>query len=368
MTQHAATTPTSGRPDNLNAEQVTVVPNPGPHAYLPDVEFSPCGARYAVTERDNNRVRLHDSATHAVLRTFEGMDAGLDYPHGLALGDRFLFVSNQGSSRAAPTSICCFGLDGVSSKPSSIVPTPDPRWREPHSLALHGEQLFCTYCEGEIVGLAVYAVDASRGVIDPHPRFISDCFRGHGDPKGVAVDGERGRVYVSFVSEARVPLRLSNWRQKLRRAVALGGAAAVWRRLRGFLARRLRGTTASPEVRNGIMTFELTAGGCSDTPLHITYSTDYTRFENIDIRDDLLAIADPINNRVVLYSLRDGALSAPQLTLSDTLTFPHDVAISPDRQTLIVSNYGISSHEGEVMWNCFSDPRGDSLVIFHRSA
>jgi hypothetical protein len=116
------------------------------------------------------------------------------------------------------------------------------------------------------------------------------------------------------------------------------------------------------------MTFELTAGGCSDTPLHITYSTDYTRFENIDIRDDLLAIADPINNRVVLYSLRDGALSAPQLTLSDTLTFPHDVAISPDRQTLIVSNYGISSHEGEVMWNCFSDPRGDSLVIFHRSA
>jgi hypothetical protein len=136
MTQHAATTPTSGRPDNLNAEQVTVVPNPGPHAYLPDVEFSPCGARYAVTEPDNNRVRLHDSATHAVLRTFEGMDAGLDYPHGLALGDRFLFVSNQGSSRAAPTSICCFGLDGVSSKPSSIVPTPDPRWREPHSLAL----------------------------------------------------------------------------------------------------------------------------------------------------------------------------------------------------------------------------------------
>ncbi|CAN0600651.1 unnamed protein product, partial [Ectocarpus sp. 12 AP-2014] len=91
----------------------------------------------------------------------------------------------------------------------------------------------------------------------------------------------------------------------------------------------------------------------------------YTRYENIDVKGPYIALADPLNNRVSLFAGDKIDLDNPVLTISDKLSFPHDVALSPVDDQLVISNYGITTHDDEVMWDCFDEERSDRLAIFH---
>lgn len=343
-----------------------VMPNPAAPSYLPDAEFSPDGRYFAVTERHSHRVRLYRREDLSLVRSYDGEISGLDFPHGLALTNEFLLVSSKGSGPDAPTYISCFSLHSGDLSPVSITYTPRKDLREPHSLAVAQGHVFTTYCEGEANGLASFAFDEATGELGECKQFIHDCFVGYGEPKGVAVDQEHQRLIVSFVDEKYVPLASSNWREKLRRAWNMSSDPAhfVSKALRGI---RTQFRSASDEpVRNGIMIFPLDSGRVEESPIDTIESGGYTRFENVDVRGDLLAIADPLNNTVALYRLRQGVLDEPLTSLSEPFTFPHDVAISPDGNTLLVANYGIICHEQEVMWECFTEHRTDNLVVLTR--
>lgn len=248
--------------------------------------------------------------------------------------------------------------------------TPSARLREPHSLAIADNRVYCTYCEGEENGLAVFPFAAASGKLGACRQFLAACFRGYGEPKGVAVDRLRGRLFVSFVTEQHVPLSHSNWPQKRRRLrhSSAGPGEIVAKLLRGAGRRlSLRRSGAGP-VRNGIMRFTIGSDGIAPVPDAVFESPDYVRFENIDIHGDRLAIADPLNNTVGIYRLSDDGFGEPLLQLRENLAFPHDVELGPTGAMLLVSNYGIEVHEGEVLWQCFSDERLDRVVVFEDTA
>lgn len=370
---HSVTLPESSAPSDMQALRYSftdAIASTGPPSYLPDVEFSPSGHVFAVTERDRNRVRVYDSRSRALLRDYEGAASGLDYPHGLALTDTHLVVSSAARRRDAETFLSSFALQDESPLPVARVTTPRPDLREPHSLALVDDFLYCTYCEGERNGLAVFPFDQHTGGIGACCQFVGDCFDGLGEPKGVAHDHRRQRLLVSFVAEKHVALSFSNVRQKLlRKWRSARGPVDLLRRFARAGARRLARDDAGGAVRNGIMAFRFAAGGgVEPEPDSVLESPAYVRLENIDVRGDRLAIADPVNNRVTLYDLADADLAQPLLRLTEAMAFPHDVAIAPDGETLLVANYGIGVHEGEVLWNCYDDARLDRVVVLGAAA
>ena len=347
-----------------------VISNPDQPSYLPDAEFTPDGRFFAVTERHTHRVRVYRSDDQSLVRCFEGSLGGLDFPHGLALTNDYLLVSSKGSSSDAPTFISCFDLHSGEPRPVSIVATPREELREPHSLAIAQGHVYATYCEGQANGLASFPFDAATGRLGECVQFIEDCFEGFGEPKGIAFDREQQQLIVSFVDEKYIPLASSNWREKLRRTWNMSSRPTEFaaRALRGMGRQLQRASLQGTPVRNGVMAFALCDGRIAETPSKVIESAGYTRFENIDLCGNRLAIADPLNNTISLYELSAGVLDKPLTSLSTPFTFPHDVAISPDGNTLLVANYGIVCHEQEVMWECFTEQRSDNLVVLSRAA
>jgi hypothetical protein len=359
-----------------------VIPNPNEPSYLPDVEFSPDGRVFAVTTRDEDCVRIYRSDTRDLLKELKGCDI-LSSPHGLAMTDTHLVVSSKGASSVSATFISSFEIYGDRREPCSVQAKPRPDLYEPHSIALYREQMFVTYCGGRTQGLAVYGWDPETGQIGACERLVESCFTGYGHPKGVAVDHRFQRLFVSFVQEKRVPIKRSNWRQKLRRewslteekvrrTWSLSENKLAFAREMALGARELAsrvpwptgGSGGEEGVRNGVMVFDLREPRFNETPIRVLESDRYTRFENIDIHGHFLAIADPLNNTVAVYSLEKPDLSEPLLSISEHLCFPHDVALSPLGDQMIVSNYGIRTHEDEVLWQVFEEKRSDRLVLY----
>ena len=342
------------------------IPNPQEPSYLPDIEFTPDGEMFAITARDDHRVRLYNTRTRELIREFGAEGPALDLPHGLALSNSHLVVSSKGTKARGHTFISCYDLRAASAKPVSDAVAPSELFYEPHSLALDGDHLYVTYCGGKENGLAIFKWDRLTGEIGECLHLNSESFNGYGHPKGVAIDAKTRMLFVSFTTEKPFPVSRSNWRQKLRRAWA--GSDGLLHFMRKCLvelkliAERI-GSTETP-VNNGVMIFDLQKG-LPETPEKLLLSNEYNRFENIDVCRGLLALADPLNNTIALFSPNDLSLRSPRLVVSEHLTFPHDVAISPITDELVVANYGIETHEDEVMWHCFGEDRSDRMVFFN---
>ncbi|MEO0435449.1 MAG: hypothetical protein AAF098_00935 [Pseudomonadota bacterium] len=349
----------------LNVDFSGMIPNPNEPSYLPDIEFTPDGELFAITARDDHRVRLYRTRTRELVREFGAEGPALDMPHGLALSNSYLVVSSKGTKSRGHTFISCYDLQAQSAKPVSEAVAPSELLYEPHSLALDGKHLYVTYCGGRENGLAIFAWDELTGEIGECLHLNSESFDAYGHPKGVAIDAKTRKLFVSFTTEKPFPVSRSNWRQKLRRAWT--GSDNVLHFMRKCLieiriiAERI-GSSETP-VNNGVMIFDLHKG-FPDTPEKLLLSNEYNRFENIDVCRGLLAIADPLNNAIALFSPNDLSLTSPRLIISEHLTFPHDVAISPITEELVVANYGIETHEDEVMWHCFDEDRSDRMVFF----
>jgi len=57
----------------------------------------------------------------------------------------------------------------------------------------------------------------------------------------------------------------------------------------------------------------------------------------------------------------------PTQVIDEGLALPHGVKLSPDRDTLVVSNYGLRAWRQNILWHGWCNPRRDTVAIFQRT-
>ena len=318
------------------------IPNADASSYIPDVSFHPNGSAFAVTYRDNNQVRLFDSATRKLLRAYENPSARLDWPHGVIMTDRHIIVSNKLNPPSKPSILTVYRIDNPADDPVTVFPTPVEHLREAHSLALHKKRLLATYCGKDIGALVTYGFDDETGEISGPIDITESWFSEFGEPKGVCFNARGTQAVITFVTEAE----------------ASGKASEV----EGCATKN----DATTDTRNGIAIFDVTETGMlSSKPVYTKLESHYCRLENIDIKESLCAVADPLNDQVSLYQFQDGHFpDKPIHVIQNHLSFPHDACFSPDRKMLVVTNNGIQVVDRRILWRKFTQPRSDRVTIF----
>ncbi|HBM84097.1 MAG TPA: hypothetical protein DD459_10545, partial [Halieaceae bacterium] len=104
-------------------------------------------------------------------------------------------------------------------------------------------------------------------------------------------------------------------------------------------------------------------------PERVLLRDEFCRLENVHCLDATCAVADTINGQVLLYDIvADPNLERPQEIVREALSLPHGVKLSPDGNTLIVSNYGLRAWRQEIIWFGWSKPRTDTVAIYRREA
>jgi hypothetical protein len=130
----------------------------------------------------------------------------------------------------------------------------------------------------------------------------------------------------------------------------------------------LRRALAAPPpkgITNGMAVFVIDSSGqIATTPRQVVLRPEYCRLENIHIVNDTCAVADPVNNQVMLYRFNGELSLEPFQVIDQRLSFPHDACLSPDGQTLVVSNYGLKIVGAVPQWHEYTDQRGDKLSVF----
>jgi hypothetical protein len=95
----------------------------------------------------------------------------------------------------------------------------------------------------------------------------------------------------------------------------------------------------------------------------------YCRLENIHVRDGWAVITNPDDGCVELHDLRaNRPFQRPVQMLRDSLVFPHGAKLSPDGNTVVVSDFGLEVVDHKIRWKSFVSPRSDRLVLFERQA
>ncbi len=313
------------------------IPNADANSYIPDISFHPNGSVFAVTYRDNNQIRLFDSVTRKLLRAYENPSARLDWPHGVIMTDRHIIVSNKLNPPAKPSILNVYRMDNPADDPVRVFPTPIEHLREAHSLALHNKRLLATYCGKGIGALVTYGFDDETGEISGPIDITESWFSEFGEPKGVCFNAQGTQAAITFVTEAEVSGNPSKSKHD-----------------------------ATTRIRNGIAIFNVNEKGMlSSKPVYTKLESEYCRLENIDIRESLCAVADPLNDKVNLYRFREGHFpDKPTHVIQNHLSFPHDACLSPDKKMLVVTNNGIKVVDGKILWRNFTQPRSDKVTIF----
>ncbi len=348
--------------------------NCGQPSLLPEVAFTPDGLAFAVSVQEQNEVRLYDTATGGLLRSWKNPEAGFAEPHGVLLTEHYLLVSNRNYFKS-PSEIRVYSLAGKQGSPMQCLVTPFEDLAEAHSIALSGDRLLVTYCEGNgrTGGVVCYAYDGKLGKIGEPVSKVDHCFRSLGDPKGVTFMDQGHRALVSFNSlKPNPPLQrlivrfLRRWYRNLARP-----RTETWKAMVGGT---LSGRSAShrkppPILHNGLAVFTIDAKGTLSTePERVILREDFCRLENVHCLNDVCAVADTINGDVLLYDMvSDPNLECPLQVVRGALSLPHGVKLSPDGNTLVVSNYGIRAWRQEILWHGWTTPRTDSVAIYERS-
>jgi len=201
---------------------------------------------------------------------------------------------------------------------------------------------------------------------------VEDCFRTLGDPKGVSFMEDGRRAVVSFNSLKpnppfeRLCLRhIRRWYRNRDRP-----ARNVLHRAWGILRGRPGNTRRPlPYLKNGLAIFTIDAAGVlSPEPERTLLRDTFCRLENVHCIGNTCAVSDTINARVLLYDLaRDPDMRQPTQVIDEGLALPHGVKLSPDRDTLVVSNYGLRAWRQNILWHGWCNPRRDTVAIFQRT-
>lgn len=346
------------------------IPNEESPSFIPDVAFHPSGSMFAVIYGNLNQVRVFDSSTCTLLRTYRNPRASLDWPHGVLMTDRHIIVSNK-HLREKPSILTAYRIDDPSGKPITVFATPVKHLREAHSLALHGHRLLITYCGKNIGAVVSYHFDDDTGMISGPTSIQEAWFVGRGEPKGVCFNDEGTKAVITLVTEKA--MRRSYWKKVQGLRKLLGEKKGI-RKVIGRVSSKCHNIFMTRKEKidkthngtNGIVIFDVDKTGVlSKDPAQTVLTSDYCRLENISIVENLCAVADPLNDTVSLYNF-DGYHfpNTPTQVIQDTLAFPHDVCFSPDKKKLVITNNGIEVIDGQIQWHNFIQPRCDKITIY----
>jgi len=345
------------------------ISNDSDASFLPAIRFQPDGKRFAVAHRDKDLIRIIDTDTLELVRKLENPEAQLDFPHGLALTDRYVIVSNKHRGDPKPSTINVFDIESESPTPVCVFRTPIDYLVEAHTLTVDRGRLLVSYCEGK-AALVSYRFDEETGQVSGPVDVKEDWFDTYGDPKGVAFSKDGSQALVTFVSvpPRRDPLnnieKLILRKQNFRQFMQALNLDKKWP-----MTAMMRPRDVREESTNGMALFEVSPDGhIADTPSEFALYGEYARPENVHLQDDICVVSDPLNNNVSLYAF-DGAhvAGAPAQVLSEQLFFPHDACLSPDLRTLVVSNNGVRVVNGRVLFNEREDG-GDTVAVYRLDA
>jgi WD40 repeat protein len=342
----------------------------GEKTYIADVAFHPNGSMFAVSYM-KDQIRLFDSSTRTLLRTYRNRESRLDWPHGLLLTSRHIIVSNKLRPHGKPSTLNVYRIDDPSDKPVTTFTTPIEHLKEAHSLTLHGQRLLSTYSGQDSRAIVSYHFDDETGEISGPIDILESWFVEHGEPKGICFNEEGTKVIVSFVTEKKkkpstVPIKFQNAKALLEEQ---NGAKKLIRKVLSKSVNLLLNhkEDRTNNITNGMAIFNVDENGIlSHEPNQVLLSSDYCRLENISIVGNLCAVADPLNDTVKLYNFDgDHIPNKPTQVIQDHLSFPHDACLSPDKKMLVITNYGLQVIDDEVQWNNFLEPRRDNIAIYN---
>ena len=60
-------------------------------------------------------------------------------------------------------------------------------------------------------------------------------------------------------------------------------------------------------------------------------------------------------------------LTNPIHIITEQLSLPHGVRLSPDRETLVITNYGLKAEKDVIHWGYSTDERTDNVLVFRRA-
>ena len=300
---------------------VSEIHNDQDSSYIPDVAFHPNGSMFAASYRDNNQVRVYDSSTRSLLRTYRNPEASLDFPHGVTITNRHIIVSNKLDPTDRPSILNVYGIDNPSEEPLTVFPTPIKHLREAHSLAVHNGRLVITYCNRgsvQCASIVSYSFDDETGEISGPTSVLDSEFVIQGDPKGICFNEDGTKVIITLTG------------------------------------------------LNGMAIFDVDDDGIlSKMPVQILNGPQFSRPENISFAKGSCAIANTTNNSVNLYNYNgDYFPGSPVQVVRDHLSFPHDACLSPDKKLLVATNYGLVVIKGQPQWKNFLNPRNDKLTFY----
>ncbi len=348
----------------------TIIPNDMALNLIPEVSFNPSGTLFAVTHQQANEIVVFDSRTRSVLRVYQNPDARLDNPHGILLTDHHIVVSNtHGVLR--PSSFTVYRLDALSQKPVSRYETPYQHLREAHSLALHNNILVASYCQntqgpGAVVS---YHFDDEAGLIGGPLCMRESCFTPYGQPKGVAFSRDGAHIFFTYATQKRMTGRL-NYARRLKAMQLMWqrrGVAELLRYIRSRSVQRFNTLQApEPELKNGIAIFDIDQNGMlSEEPARVIEREVFCRLENIDIVGDTVLLADTINGRVYVHNLaQDPQLEKPVHTITEQVTLPHGVKLSPDQTMLIITGYGLKVSNQMIHWMTPAQDSKNAVLVY----
>lgn len=347
----------------------TTITNDKSLSALSEVAFHPDGSCFAITDMEHAAVLLYDTDTCELVRLYQGPEAGLDHPHGLWMTDNHLIVCNRYVAQEPP-SITVYRLDSESTEPVFDRKMPNDRLQGGHSISMHGDLLVvtCTQWFDSIGAVVSFRFNDETGEVSEALDICEGPLQDLGRPKGVSFSADGSQVYVTFCVEKLA----TGWKHlgfNLYKAwnILLGqGLKGLYYKLKG---RRAKKAGRDKFLHNGIVAFDIDRDGhFSETPARLMLSEQFCRLEGITFYGDTVLVSDTINNQVHFYDhASDPELTKPVYTLSEKLSLPHGVKLSPDQDTLVITNYGLQTDKDVIHWDYATRERSDNVQVYRRT-
>lgn len=348
----------------------TEIHNNESNSIIPDIEFHPTQSLYVVSYSDNHQVRIHDADTNKVTRIYQNPEAQLDWPHGVAVTERHIIVSNRCNTSGKGAIFNVFRIDAdATTAPVTTFTSPFDKYWEIHSLDIDDERFLVTYYGDNNGAIVAYNFDDETGVISGPTDVQESFFSGYGSPKGISFNSQGNKAVVTFVTEKKYT-HTDKLRQARKILAQKNGAAKfigfIYSRLINAFRRVAHDSNGSETITNGIVVFEVDEKGrFSKQPVQIILKQEFCRLENVAVFNEICAIADPVNGTVNLYQYNgDEFPDMPAQVLNEHLSFPHDACFSVDGKTLVISNYGLEVIDGRPQWEGYVEPRSDKITVY----
>jgi len=287
---------------------------------IPDVAFHPDGGMFAVSYKDINQIRVYDSSTRSLLRTYRNPEARLDWPHGVTMTNRHIIVSNKHNPTSKPSTFNVYRVADPSLEPHTVFTTPVKHLCEVHSLTVHNGRLLATYC-GKSFGkraIVSYRFDDEEGKISGPTSVHKSCFINQRNPKGLCFNEEGTKVIVTLM-KAKVNGGFEHLFKKamsvaMERSIEISDKLRIrkyLRRTRKFVLLKLTNSYIGQNKKTdktidnyfGVAIFDVDEDGVlSKEPVQTLLGSQFSRPENVSVAKGLCAITNSISETVNLYN------------------------------------------------------------------